>query len=119
MAVQATVTLEPFVAGDTWPGISSITISNDGSPMPNNLVSARMYFKRNDLDKTFGARLTTEVGGGIQIVDAVNWELSIPVRFMPKMTPGEYVWDLETTDAGGNVQTFLRGTIKVLARVTH
>lgn len=108
--------LVTFVKGDTWEGLPSVTVTNRLAP--GNLAEVKMAFKLNPKVLAPDLELTT-TNGGINIVDAVNWEFSVnPGRY--PLAIGIYYWQIETIDDGdpAYVQTLLEGTCQVFADYT-
>ena len=109
--------MQPLVRGDQWPGIAALTIQVNGSPPVAALASARMQFRADKSSPSPSASLAT-ADGSIAIVEAANWELTIPPLSLP-LTAGTWYWDLETTDATGAVKTYLAGTLQVIQDITR
>jgi len=105
-----------FVAGDTWNGFPSITVSNRIAP--GELASVKMAFKLNPKSTTPTLELTS-ANGDITITDAVNWEFTVnPGRY--ELPVGQYVWQIETEDDSNPayVETLIEGTGEVLSNYT-
>jgi len=105
-----------FVAGDTWNGFSSITISNRIAP--GDLDSVKMAFKLNPRSTNPTLELTS-ANGDITISDAANWVFTVnPGRY--DLPVGQYVWQIETSDnsSPAYVETLLTGDGEVLANYT-
>lgn len=120
MATPAQLTLKPFTEGDTWEGIqvTGITMTN-GDPLPSPLALVKMQFRRNPNDATVGGRLSSEIGGGIIIVNAEDYVFNIPARQMRLMQAGTWLWDIQLTDESDVITTYLTGTIEVLPQITR
>lgn len=105
---------KPQVAGDTFDGIS-LTITEDGTPIDLTTVSEIkiVFIRRN----TSSAASTLTDGSGITIDDAAAGEFSID-PFTVWTTAGEYDYDLQFTYTGGDVKTYLKGTMEVYVQVT-
>jgi hypothetical protein len=105
-----------FVAGDTWNGFPSITVSNRVAP--GNLASVKMAFKLNP--KSVMPTLELSSGNSdITITDASNWVFTInPGRY--ELPIGQYVWQIETTDTSSPayVETLIEGIGEVLSNYT-
>lgn len=120
MATPASLTLNPFTEGDTWEGIqvTGITMTN-GDPLPSPLALVKMQFRRDPNDASVGGRLSSEVGGGIDIIDADAYSFNIPARQMRLLLAGTWRWDIQLTAVSGVVTTYLTGTIQVLPQITR
>lgn len=115
MDVVASVNLTPFVEGDTWRGISSISIRVNGEPPENSLSSAKIVFRRRLGTQAHGATLSS-VSGEITITDAANWELTVPQQTL-NLPADSWSWSLETVDSSGVKKTYILGTLSVIAGV--
>lgn len=106
-----------FVAGDTWNGFPSITVSNRVAP--GNLASVKMAFKLNPKSVMPTLELTSG-NSDITITDASNWVFTInPGRY--ELPIGQYVWQIETTDdsnPNAYVETLIEGIGEVLSNYT-
>lgn len=105
-----------FVAGDTWNGFPSITVSNRVAP--GNLASVKMAFKLNPKSVMPTLELTSG-NSDITITDASNWVFTInPGRY--ELPIGQYVWQIETTDTStpAYVETLIEGIGEVLSNYT-
>jgi hypothetical protein len=104
-----------FVAGDTWNGFPSITVSNRIAP--GDLASVKMAFKLNPKSTMPTLELTS--GTDITISDPSNWVFTInPGRY--ELPIGQYVWQIETTDDStpAYVETLMEGIGEVLSNYT-
>ena len=105
-----------FVAGDTWNGFPSITVSNRIAP--GDLASVKMAFKLNPKSTMPKLELTSG-NADITISDQVNWVFTInPGR--DELPIGQYVWQIETTDDSNPayVETLMEGIGEVLSNYT-
>jgi hypothetical protein len=105
-----------FVAGDTWNGFPSITVSNRIAP--GDLASVKMAFKLNP-KSTMPTLELTSGNADITISDPVNWVFTInPGRY--ELPIGQYVWQIETTDDStpAYVETLMEGIGEVLSNYT-
>lgn len=50
--------------------------------------------------------------------DTTPVTVEMPDTTTEDLSPGEHLWDLEWTEAGGSVRTLLRGTVTVVDDVT-
>lgn len=109
------ITLEPFVAGDHWEGISAITIAINDAPPASPLASVRMRFTKDE--RTEDVVELSSADNKITIVDADAWEIRVPEQAVPGLSAGRWRWNLETTSAAGVVKTYVQGTLQVLKDV--
>lgn len=110
----AIYTTEAIYAGDTWPGIPSITIRVNGSPPGDPVESARLiFFKAEDGAGTIGQALSTP--DEILITDADLWEISIPAIAL-SLPPGEWTFRFTTVaaDTSATTRTWIVGTLTIL-----
>lgn len=102
MALPATVDLD-FYRGDTW--AQSFRLSRDGLPLDLTGAAVACWARRSEIV----AQLQVTVGpdpGVVTIADGV-------------LAAGPWRYDLEVTEAGGTVQTWVRGRLIVEEDVTH
>jgi hypothetical protein len=102
--------------GDTWVGIPEIIIRTNGQPLSLSGANILMQF-RKDIDSSVALELSTD-NNGIVITDALNGKLSIP-EVLITMQYGTYKYDLQVTASSGFVKTYLMGTWKIVADVSH
>jgi len=109
-----------FVAGDTWQGIPSVSIS---PPPITSLVLVRMNFRNTfvsvrTMESLSSAKAIPENPSVNQIVidDAINWQFHIPEQQL-QLKAGTYSWQIETRDSSGNIQTYLQGTVQVYSDI--
>lgn len=105
-----------WVSGDTWNGLSSITIQNPLAP--GDLDSVKMGFKVA-AQNTVPALELTSANGDITITSAANWTFTVnPGRY--SLPVGKYIWQIETSDDSSPTYVFtpLDGTGEVLPNYT-
>ena len=105
-----------WVSGDTWNGLSSITIQNPLAP--GDLDSVKMGFKVAT-QNTVPALELTSANGDITITSAANWTFTVnPGRY--NLPVGKYIWQIETSDDSSPAYVFtpLEGTAEVLPNYT-
>lgn len=76
---------------------------------------------------TFLAQARTRASAGVAftltvtVTDAANGVVTVTVdaATTADIGPGTYVWDLQWTDAAGDIRTILAGTITVLPEVSR
>lgn len=100
--------------GDYWEGWSSITIS----PGPGvALASAKIEFSdpegRKHLTLSTADDSITITQGGTG-----DWILAVPGRTLD-IPATDYSFELQTTDANGNVRTYWRGTVQIQQDITE
>ena len=114
---MTSVTLPSLIRGDTWDGISSISITVDGSPPIYPVASARIHFRRKPAANIIGHSLDSE-DDSILILDAAGWSFQAPPQALPLGT-GLWYWDFETVDTEGTIKTYVFGTITIIQDVTR
>lgn len=102
------------VKGDTFNGVQFTVTINDAVPT-SPLVSVRMKLR---VTPNSDAALTLASGEGITITDATNWIFSIDSQVIDVVAQ-TYQYDIETTDAGGNVKSYIYGQWKILDEITY
>lgn len=120
MASPAYYEMAPLVIGDTWKGLSNITIRESGATDWYNLVSAKMQFRK---EKARGGTALDEIStanSGILIENSGTtlWSLSIPAQSL-NVIVGDIYYDLETINSSGQKFTYLEGILPVLQDVTR
>lgn len=115
MSKPSIVELDHHTPGDDWPGIPTIgpiRISIDGGepiPMSVPIRSARAYWVKGENYPAQVKHQTDPVTGELPIilVDAANWELSIPkvAGALFPLTRGQWYSHLEITDEEGTILT--------------
>ncbi len=104
----------PFVCGDTWAGIPTITFL----PAPtDDVASATFYIKNQGLGTNPLVELTS-AGGGVSIISASNWIFTISPLKLP-LKVGKYACGFRTVDINGIELTYMAGTLEVLSGFTN
>jgi hypothetical protein len=105
---------EPIYAGDTWPGIPSITIRPNGEIPADPLDSAKLIFFKAE-DGPGSPAFTLEYPEGVSISDPLHWELFILPMPLP-LPPGEWTFRFSTTagDTDNTIRTWLVGVLTIL-----
>ena len=113
------IDLDPIVTGHTWKGIPTILRRDrpeGGEPAPpaSALALVEMVFRPGaDCKNASPITLTSDgENAAITIVDAADWEITIPARILP-LTPGRWNWILTTTAADGTRDPLLTGVLTV------
>ena len=116
--MSAPVQLHPHKSGDLWPGLSSVVIRVDGTPLDLTGAVVQMQFKRFVTDAVAALPLTSagEAPGILIDEDAEAGRFSIPARIVG-LLPGRYFWDIQVT-AGGLPVTYAAGTWQITQDVS-
>lgn len=109
--IAATYPAMTIYAGDSWPGIPSITIRPNDEVPTEGLASARLIFYRAE-DGPTAPVLTLDTEGGIEL-GAAAWELVVPKQVLP-LGLGDWYFRFSTTDAADTIRTWLIGTLTIL-----
>lgn len=104
-------------AGDTFPGLTVSSITVGGAAMTSALSSVRMQVRTTANASTASLSLTSG-GGDITIDDAAAWGITVD-PFTISLSARDYVYDLEFTDAGGTIRTYLFGKWRIEQDVTR
>jgi hypothetical protein len=106
------------ISGDTWTGISSITIQENGSAV--NLTDCDVFIQirsdRNLASPVFLEMSSYNNRAGVSIpslgvISIPSQEIDIPT--------GDYVYDLQINFPTGEVKTYLKGNFKILPHTTR
>ena len=110
MSCNTGTNLRCIKSGTTWDGLTDCNFSSDGAAFADSLTAVRMIFTDGD----GVAQLTlTSANSTITIDDAANWDFTVnPILSFP-LSAGIYSWEIETTDAGGRIKVYPKGTIEV------
>jgi hypothetical protein len=109
MSCFPTFTLPAARSGNTWDGISAGSLSSTGTAFADTLASIEMIFQ----DST-GIVLTLSSGAGtITISDASAWTFVVLPILSLSLSPGNYSWEIKTTDSAGSKKSYFRGTLPV------
>ena len=109
-------TIPSAVTGDTFAGIPELSIKVNGAAPTASLASVKMQFKTEATASTAALELTS--ASGITINDASNWNITID-PFTINLSADNYVYDIEFTDANGDVRTYVTGTWSIVQDVTR
>jgi len=99
-----TYNFPPHRRGDTWDGISNISITQNGVPVNLTNASVKIDF-RQSYDFPVAISFSTEASS-IQITSVSS------VRIMPTLIaipPSKYYYDLQVTYPTGVVKTYITG----------
>jgi hypothetical protein len=102
--------------GDTWAGISSITILVNGVPVNLQNASAKIEFRSN-VDAPVALTLST-TDGSILISQPLNGKIQIPPRLI-EIPYGKYYYDLQVTFPNGTIKTYMSGTWEIAFDITE
>ena len=108
----ATLVLPDVVTGDSWNGLSEVSVTIDGIAPASSLASVVMEFRQTCPYDNPVLTLTSD-NGGVQITDVVNWVFNVPPVIMD-LPPATYAYCLTVINMIGIVKTYLIGTITVL-----
>jgi len=89
---------------------------SDGSEPDSSLSSVRMVFRKSNELETVAKDISN--GSGITILDAVNWIFEIDI-FTIDWDVTTYVYDTETIDANGVIDTVLCGQVTIDQDVSY
>ena len=103
-------------SGDTWKGISSLTIKINGEAPSVSLASVKIQFRKN-AGTSVVLELSTE-DGTIVILDAINWTIQIP-KIIVTLYPDTYIYDIQTVDSNGDIFTYVVGTWEIIEDITR
>jgi hypothetical protein len=101
-------------AGDTWPGIPSISIRPNDEIPADPVTSAKLiFFKAEEGPATPALELTS--AAEITIISAANWEFDVPPIILD-LDPGEWTFRFSTVanDTHATVRTWIVGTLQIL-----
>lgn len=110
-------TIPAAVTGDTFAGIPEMSVTVNGDPPTVALASVRMQF-RTSADAASASLALTSSGGDITINSAANWNITVE-PFEITLAAANYVYDIEFTDTGGTVRTYVTGTWAIASDVTR
>jgi hypothetical protein len=102
--------------GDNWTFDLVFTDNND-APIDLSDADIKMQIKKKAIDSDSVKELDLDsgisVGGDDNNVVTIDAEADLDVR------PGDYVYDIQVTYAGGRTVTYLRGAFQVLQDITR
>lgn len=101
--------------GDTWDGISSITITSNNQPVVLTGAVIKMEL-REDIDAPVALTLST-TDNTIVVTDALQGTFTIP-PILINIPFGKYFYDIQITFANGVVKTYIDGTWEITADIT-
>lgn len=106
--------LPEYICGDTWKGITSITISFNGTPV--NLEGCDIFLQVRSA-KNSASPLVYEfstIKNTIVIITANSGIINIPSQVVD-IPPGQYAYDLKILFPNGLIQPYLKGEWEVLS----
>jgi len=109
-------TIPPALRGDTWPGITSITIQTSGVPVSLSAASIKMQL-REDIDSPVALELSTS-NGLIVVTNPVGGTFQIPPQII-SIPFGTYNYDIQVTFPTGIVTTYITGTWQITPDITQ
>jgi len=102
-------------SGDTWKGISGITIYRNGSAL--NLTDAKVEMQvRFQIDAPAVLEFSTD-NDTIQVFAPISGIIVIPEQVVD-VPPAKYQYDLKVTLPSGEVKTFLEGKWEITSHIT-
>lgn len=106
------------IAGDTWDGISSITILSQGSAinLNNCEVSIQVRSWQNLASPVFFE--FSNLNNSILIIQPNNGTINIPPQIVDIPT-GLYKYDLKVKFPIGNIKTYLKGDWEIIPSITR
>jgi hypothetical protein len=113
----AKLALEPFTEGDRWGGIPNLSIKVNGVAPSSPILAVTMRFKKAGSVPSDVVELSSATPAQITIVNAANWEITVPPQEVPGLTYDEWTWRIRVTAVDGSKQTYLADNIKVLEGV--
>jgi hypothetical protein len=102
--------------GDTWDGITSISLSKNDVPLILTGAKVLLQF-RKEVDSPVALELSTD-NGGITITDDLNGIISVPPVLIT-MRYGIYQYDLQVVLADGYTKTYMKGSWKIIGDISH
>ena len=109
MSCFPTFTLPAARSGNTWDGISAGSLSSTGTAFADSLASLEMIFSDNG-----AVALNLSSGEGtITISDASAWTFVVLPILSLSLSPGNYSWEIKTTDSAGSRKSYFRGILPV------
>jgi hypothetical protein len=109
-------TIPPALRGDTWSGITSITITNSGVPISLSGALIKMQL-REDLDAPVALELST-TNGLIVITNPLSGVFQIPPQII-NIPFDTYNYDIQVTFPNGTVTTYIAGTWQITPDITQ
>lgn len=106
------------ISGDTWRGVSTITIIEKGSALNLTDCDVFMQFRtRFNLASPVYLELST-YNEKIEIVSYSGGVVKIPPQIID-IPSGDYVYDLQINFPTGKSKTYLKGSFKILPDTTR
>jgi len=109
-------TIPSALRGDTWSGITSITITNSGVPISLSGALIKMQL-REDVDSPVALELST-TNGLITITNPLSGVFQIPPQVI-NIPFGTYNYDIQVTFPTGIITTYIAGTWQITPDITQ
>ena len=109
-------TIPPALRGDTWPGITSISITISGVPVSLSGANIKMQL-REDIDSPVALELSTS-NSGIVITNPLGGTFQIPPQII-NIPFGTYNYDIQVTFPSGTVTTYIAGIWQITPDITQ
>jgi len=102
--------------GDDWAGLVSVYQADGTTPFDLTGYTARAQIRRDVADRALDVLAEITIG----VVDAAGGLLSLDLDHTVTATlSGHLLWDLQLTDAAGEITTILAGGVNVTSEVTR
>ena len=110
-------TMPPALRGDTWSGITSITLQTSGVPISLSAASIKMQL-REDIDSPVALELST----ANKLITITSPPSSGVFQIPPQIINipfGTYNYDIQVTFPTGIVTTYITGTWQITPDITQ
>lgn len=109
--------ISPHVTGDTWRGISLITLQQNGSAidLTNAVVKMQVRFQ---IDSPSVIDFSTEDNTIVIKEPATNGNISLPEQIV-SIPVGTYQYDIKVIFPTGRVKTYFRGIWPIISHCTR
>lgn len=106
------------ISGDTWTGITSITVKTSGIPvdLTNSKIKVQVR-PEHDIASPVFCEFLSEKGDIVVLSPSVSGKLSIIPRII-EIPPGTYQYDLSIEFPTGIKKTYLRGNWEILSTIS-
>jgi hypothetical protein len=109
---MTTFDLAPYISGDTWKGIPSITIFREGSALDLTDAHAEMHVKFQ-IDAPSVTTFSSASGSLLILDPPTDGVLQIPPQIV-NIPPANYIYSIKVTLGNGEVDTFVYGHWNVI-----
>lgn len=109
------ITLNPHTSGDTWRGLA-LTLSVNGSPMDLTGATVRMQMRKHP--SAAATEYEWSTGNGTIVIDnPLLGALTVAKRNISGKD--QLYFDVQVTDATGDIRTVVSGTLPITQDVTR